>query len=111
MLSTVALVVSVVVVTSPSLFVALTDIFRFEPSIEPWAMVYEAVHVPELLVAATTPPPNWLKSTVTELISLLLSPVAVLFQMAVTVSPILNAPPVPVPLLMEILASVTTGGA
>ena len=47
--------------------------------------------MPELLVATTAvPPPNWLKSTVTDaMLSALLSPPALLFQVAVTVSPIL----------------------
>ena len=67
--------------------------------------------MPEVLVAVTAePPPNALKSTVAlEIVSLLLSPLAVLFQVAVTVSPILKAPPVPLAPLMLILASVTVG--
>ena len=67
--------------------------------------------MPALLVAATAaPPPNWVKFTVTPLmVSLLLSPPAVLFQVAVTVSPILKAPPAPVAPLMLIFPSVTTG--
>ncbi len=67
--------------------------------------------MPEELVAATAePPPNWLKFTVTaEMVSALLSPPAVLFQVAVTVSPILKTPPVPVAPLMLMLASVTVG--
>ena len=42
-----------------------------------------------MLPATAAPPPNWLKSTVTPLTPVLLSPPAVLFQVAVTVSPIL----------------------
>src|SRR5438105_7987721 len=70
-----------------------------------------ALSVLLLLVADTVePPPNWLKSTVTpEIVSALLSPPAVLFQVAVTVSPTLKAPPVPVAPLMLILGSVTVG--
>ena len=46
--------------------------------------------MPELLVAATAvPPPNWLKSTVTEAMSVLASPPVPPAQVAVTVSPIL----------------------
>ena len=68
-----------------------------------------AVQVPELLLAATAaPPPNCVKFTVTpEMVSELLSPPAVLFQVAVTVSPILNAPPVPLAPEIESLASLT----
>ena len=62
------------------------------------------------MAVTADPPPNWLKSAVTlEMVSLLLSPLPVLFQVAVTVSPILNAPPVPLPPLMLIRASVTVG--
>src|SRR3569623_746676 len=43
------------------------------------------------------------------MVSALLSPPAVLFQVAVTVSPSLDAPPVPLAPLMLILASVTVG--
>ncbi len=70
-----------------------------------------AVQVPAEFVAATAlPPPKALKSTVTpEIVSALLSPPAVLFQVAVTVSPILKAPPVPVPPLRLRLPSVTVG--
>ena len=70
-----------------------------------------AVQVPEELVAATAaPPPNCVKFTVAlEMVSLLLSPPAVLFQVAVTVSPILKAPPVPDAPLMLIRPSVSVG--
>src|SRR5437588_208529 len=74
-------------------------------------MVYVAVQIPALFVAAiAAPPPNWLKSTVTPAISRLLSPTAVLFHVTVTVSPTLNAPPVPLAPLMLILLSETVGG-
>jgi hypothetical protein len=91
--------------------VAVTDTFLFVASMAPAIIVYVAFHVPELFVAATAaPPPNWLKSTVTPIIvALLLSPPAVLFHVAVTVSPILYAPPVPLAPLMEMFASVTFG--
>ena len=50
-----------------------------------------------MLAATAAPPPNCVKFTVALLmVSLLLSPPAVLFQVAVTVSPILKAPPKPV---------------
>ena len=90
-LSTVALVVSAVVVVLPALSIALTETLRLVASTLPAVMVYLAVQVPALLVAVTAlPPPNWLKSIVTVLmVSALLSPLAVLFQTAVTVSPIL----------------------
>src|SRR3569832_57337 len=110
-LSTVALVVSAVVVVLPALSVAIIEIFLFVTSIEPGVIVLVVVQVPDEFVAATAdPPPNWLKSTVTlERVSVLLSPAAVLFQVAVTVSPILKSPPVPLAPLMLILASVTVG--
>ncbi len=89
MLSTVALVVSAVVVV-PAALVALTLMLRLVASMEPDVMEYVAVQVlPPFDVATTAPPPNWLKSMVTPVIPALLSPPAVLFQVAVTVSPIL----------------------
>ena len=89
MLSTVALVVSAVVVV-PATLVALTLMLRWVASMEPDVMEYVAVQVLPLLDAATVAlPPNWLKSMVTPVIPTLLSPPAVLFQVAVTVSPIL----------------------
>ncbi len=110
-LSTVALVVSAVVLVLPALSEAVTLTFLLMASMAPAVSVVLAVQVPALLVAATaSPPPNWLKSMVAPLmVSLLLSPPAVLFQVAVTVSPILYAPPVPDPPEMLILASVTAG--
>ena len=89
--STVALLVSAVVVAFPALSVADTDTFLPVAEMAPATKVYVAVQVPKLLVATTAaPPPNWEKSTVTPLmVSLLLSPPAVLFHAAVTVSPIL----------------------
>jgi hypothetical protein len=64
----------------------------------------------ELIAATALPPPNWLKSTVAaEIVSLLLSPLAVLSQVAVTVSPILKAPLLPLAPLMLMFASVTVG--
>src|ERR1043165_3907014 len=67
--------------------------------------------MPLALVAATAvPPPNWLKLTVTvAIVTGLLSPLVELFHVAVTVSPILKAPPVPVPPLMLIRGAVTVG--
>ncbi len=111
MSSTVALVVSAVVLVLPALSVAVTETFLFVPSMAPAVIVVVAVQVPLELVAATAlPPPKALKSTVTpEIVSLLLSPPAVLFQVAVTVSPILKAPPVPVAPLRLRLPSVTVG--
>src|ERR1043165_4868013 len=75
-------------------------------------MVYVAVQMPLLFVAVTAvPPPNWLKFTVTaEIVSALLSPAAVLSQLAVTVSPILKTPPGPGPPVTLIWAAVTVGG-
>ena len=113
-LSTVALVVSAAVVLLPALSVAVTETLRLLASILPppsSVKVKVAVQVSLLLLATTAPPPpNWLKSTVTLLmVSLLLSPPAVLFQVAVTVSPTMKAPPVPLAPLMLILPSVTTG--
>ena len=72
-----------------------------------------AVQVLELLEAATAaPPPNAEKLTVTlEMIPELLSPPAVSFQVAVTVSPIVKAPPVPEAPEIETWASVTVGAA
>ena len=62
------------------------------------------------MAATAAPPPNGEKSTVTpEMVSALLSPPAVLFQLAVTVSPVLKAPPVPDAPEMAIRASVTVG--
>ncbi len=67
-----------------------------------------------MLVAVTKElPPNWLKLKVVfalKRVSLLLSPPAVLFQVAVTVSPILYAPPVPVAPEMLRLPLVTVRG-
>nr|WP_233198558.1 MULTISPECIES: hypothetical protein [Luteimonas] len=90
-LSTVALLVSARVVRLPALSVALKLTFRPLALMPPATRVYVADHVPPLFVATTAaPPPKPLKSAVTLLIvSLLLSPPAVLFQVAVTVSPIL----------------------
>ena len=68
--------------------------------------------MPEELAAATAaPPPNWLKSAVTlAKVSVLPSPaVLAAFQVAVMVSPTIKAPPVPLPPLTLILASVMTG--
>src|SRR2546423_101732 len=58
---------------------------------------------PALFRATTAAgPANWLKSTVTLARSALLSPAAALFQVAVTVSPTLKAPPVPLAPLRQI---------
>ena len=111
-LSTVALVVSAVVVLLPALSFTVKDTFRLVVSIEPETIVYVAVQASLLLLAATEePPPNCVKSTVTlAIVSLLLSPVAkVLSQVAVTVSPILYAPPEPVAPEIVILSSVAVG--
>ena len=112
-LSTVALLLSAVVVVLVALSVAVTETLRLLASMLPppsSVRVKLAVQVPALLAATTAaPPPNWLKSTVTPLMSLLLSPPAVLFQVAVTVSPTLKAPPVPVAPLILIFPSVTVG--
>ena len=91
MLSTVALVVSAAVVV-PLLSVALTETLRLVASTLPDVTTYFAVHTPlaSLLAATAVPPPNWLKFTVTLLtLSVLLSPSTLLFQVTVTVSPIL----------------------
>ncbi len=107
-LSTVALVLSAAVVLPVA--VAVTDTFLFAPSIAPEVRVWVAVQMPPLLLAATAaPPPNCEKSMVTPVTPALLSPPAVLFQVAVTVSPILYAPPVPDAPLIEMLPSVTVG--
>ncbi len=109
-LSTETFEVSAVVVL-PLAEVAVTDTLRLVASTAPATMVYEAVQVPEEFVAATAdPPPNSLKSMVTPVMSLLLSPLAVLSQVAVTVSPILYVPPLPDgDEVITILASVTFG--
>ncbi|MNU98232.1 hypothetical protein D3C71_883370 [compost metagenome] len=111
MVSTVALVVSARVVLPPPL-VAVTLTLRLAVSMKPAVRVYVAVQMPALLMATMAePPPNWLKSTVTALTPALLSPLALLFHVAVRVSPILYAPPVPVPPLMLMRASLIVGGA
>ena len=108
-LSTVALLVSARVVL-PMLLVAVMLTLRLL-AVMPAATAEVAVQVPALLVAATAaPPPNWLKSTVTPVMPLLLSPLVVLFQLAVTVSPSRKAPPVPLAPAMLICPSVTVGG-
>ena len=108
-LSTVALLVSARVVL-PMLLVAVMLTLRLL-AVMPAASIWLALQMPALLVAATAaPPPNWLKSTVTPVMPLLLSPLVVLFQLAVTVSPSRKAPPLPVAPAMLILASVTFGG-
>ncbi|MNV69462.1 hypothetical protein D3C71_1623740 [compost metagenome] len=102
------------VVVLPSALVAVTLTLRLLRSMEPAVMVWVAVQVPLLFVAATAaPPPNWLKSIVTPVMVLLLlspPPTAVLFQVAVTVSPILYAPLVPVAPEMLMAPLVTVGG-
>ncbi|WP_373888127.1 DUF1775 domain-containing protein [Massilia sp. Root418] len=109
MLSTTALLPSALVVTLPASSVTVKLTLRVPLSTAPAVTVKVAVQVPEDALAVTAePPPNWLKSTVALAMSLLLSPPAVLFQVAVTVSPILNAPAVPEPPLMLRLASLTT---
>src|ERR1043165_7353115 len=111
-LPTVALSVPVVVCALPALSVAVTATFAVVVLMPPVGVVYVAVQMPLLFVAVTAvPPPNGLKFTVTvEMVSALLSPVAaVLSQEAVTVSPILKAPPVPVPPLTLMCAAVTVG--
>ena len=60
--------------------------------------------------AGTAPPPNSVKSIVTDAMSPLLSPLTVLSHVAVTASPILNVPPVPVAPVKLMLEAVTTGG-
>ena len=73
-------------------------------------MVWLAVQTPLLLTAATIPPPNALKSTVTVAMSALASPPAVLFHVTVTVSPITKRPPGPLAVgLMVVLATLTLG--
>lgn len=74
-------------------------------------MVWVAVQVSELFDAATAaPPPNSVKSTVTPaMVSAFASPPPVLFQVAVTVSPVMKAPPAPLAPLIEILPSLTDG--
>ena len=63
-----------------------------------------------MLALTAVPPPKALKLTVTvEIVSALLSPLLVLFHVAVTVSPILKAPPVQLAPLIEMFASVTVG--
>lgn len=86
--STVALLVSAVVVEPPAP-VAVTETLRLAPTM-PSGSGWLAVHRPLVLLAATAaPPPNALKSTVTPVMPLLLSPLAELFQVALTVSPCL----------------------
>src|SRR3546814_1688607 len=110
-LSTVAFVPAAAVVL-PVALVTITLTLRLMASMEPAVSVWVAVHVSPLLNAETAaPPPNAEKSTVTPLMPLLLSPPAVLSQVAVIVSPILNVQPVPVAPAIEMLASVTIGSA
>src|SRR5262249_15000769 len=92
-LSTVALVVSAVVVLLPALSVTDTDTLRFVVSMEP-TMVEVASQFWELLVATPAElPPNCTRPSFAGLdaagtLLALLSPPAVLFHVAVTVSPI-----------------------
>ncbi len=110
-LSTVAFSSSVTFPVFPASSVAVTVTFLLARSMLPDVMVYDAVQVPvPPSEAASTPPPNSLKSISTEAISPLLSPVPVLSQVAVTWSPTIYSPPVPPAPLMVTLAAVTTGG-
>ena len=70
-----------------------------------------AVQTPLLLTAATIPPPNAPKSTVTVAMSVLASPDAVLFQATVTVSPSDRVPPGPVAFRVTVVLAAVTKGA
>src|ERR1043165_1145394 len=66
--------------------------------------------LPLFVAAIGVTPPNWLKSTLTVVMGrLLLSPLAVLSHLAVTVSPIWNAPDGAVAPLRLMCAAVTVG--
>ena len=108
--STVALAVLAVVVMLPALSAALMLALRLFPA-TPAGSGWVAVQIPAALVVGTaTGPLKADRLMVTALmVSVLLSPAAVLFHWAVTVSPALKAPPTPDAPDRAMLPGVTTG--
>ena len=108
--STVALELPAVVVILPALSTALILTLRLFPA-TPAGSEWVAVQIPAALVAGTaTGPLKADRLMVTALmVSALLSPTAVLFHWAVTVSPALKTPPAPDAPDRAMLPEVTTG--